>query len=197
MRYIILLVSLLATLPSLAGSPAAGSPAAGRTKLVIDKTRSTATYTMKHPMHTWDGVSRDVNGALIYNADTKQIENVAIVVKVASFDTKNANRDSHAIEVLDGIKYPTVSFTAQDIRSNPDGTLAIVGKLTFHGVTRPLTIQATRQETTDGFRVEGTFPISLTDYQIEKPSLMMVPVEDVMTMKFNLAFKQITPLVSR
>lgn len=185
MRYILFFLCALVT-----GTGFAFSPADGRTKLVIDKSRSTATYTMKHPMHTWDGVSRDVNGALIYNSDTKRIENVAIVIKVASFDTKNANRDSHAIEVLDGIKYPTVSFTAQDIRSNPDGTLAVSGKLTFHGVTRPLTIQVTRQDTSDGFRVEGTFPISLTDYQIEKPSLMMVPVEDVMTMKFSLTFKR-------
>lgn len=192
MRFLLILSSLLLSFTSIAFPPATG-----RTKLVIDKAHSTATYTMKHPMHTWDGVSRDVNGAMLYNADTKQIESVAIVVKVASFDSKNANRDSHAIEVLEGIKYPTVTFTAQDIRPNADGTLAITGKLTFHGISKPLTVQATRQETNDGFRVEGTFPISLTDYQIEKPTLMMVPVEDVMALKFSLVFKGIAPLVSR
>lgn len=192
MRFILILCGLLISFTSLAFPPATG-----RTKLLIDKTRSTATYTMKHPMHTWDGVSRDVNGAMLYNADTKQIESVAIVIKVASFDTKNANRDSHAIEVLEGIKYPTVTFTAQDIRPNTDGTLVVTGKLTFHGVSKPLTVQVTRQETTDGFRVEGTFPISLTEYQIEKPTLMMVPVEDVLALKFSLVFKGITPLVSR
>jgi polyisoprenoid-binding protein YceI len=192
MRIILILTSLLLSFISMAVPPATG-----RTKLVIDKTRSTATYTMKHPMHIWDGVSRDVNGAMIYNTDTKQMESVAIVIKVASFDTKNANRDSHAIEVLEGIKYPTVSFTAQDIRPNADGTLAVTGKLTFHGISKPLTVQATRQETNDGFRIDGTFPVSLTDFQIEKPSLMMVPVEDVMALKFSLVFKGTTPLVSR
>ncbi|WP_338874822.1 YceI family protein [Spirosoma sp. SC4-14] len=191
MRYSFLLLSLLTTL---AGQ--AQSPSATRYKLLVDKGHSTVTYTMKHPMHTWDGVSHDVNGAMIYNSANKQVENVALVIKVASFDTKNANRDSHAIEVLDGIKYPTVTFTSQDIRPNASGGLTAKGKLTFHGVTRPLQVDLTRQDTNDGFLFDGTFPVSLTDYKIEKPSLMMVPVEDVMTMKFSLYFKSTTPMTN-
>lgn len=191
MRYSFLLLSLLVTLSS-----RAQSSSTARYKLLVDKGHSTVTYTMKHPMHTWDGVSHDVNGAMIYNPANKQIENVAIVIKVASFDTKNANRDSHAIEVLDGIKYPTVTFTAQDIRPNQSGGLTAKGKLTFHGVTRPIQVDLTKQDTNDGFQFNGTFPVSLTDYKIEKPSLMMVPVDDEMTMKFSLYFKSTNPIAN-
>lgn len=182
--FLLLFVILLGVLTTAFMLPA-------KRKFLADKAHSTVTYTMKHPMHTWDGVSRDVNGALIYNDETKQIENVAIVLKVASFDTKNANRDSHAIEVLDAIKYPTVSFVSQNVKLNPDGTLAAVGTLTFHGVTRSLTVLLTRQETADTLQVDGNFPIRLTDYKIAKPSLMMVPVDDVMTMNVHLTFKGI------
>ncbi|HEY0110866.1 MAG TPA: YceI family protein, partial [Fibrella sp.] len=55
-------------------------------KLMADKSKSTVTYSMVHPMHKWDGVSRDVNAAMIYDEATKQIQNVAVVIRVASFD---------------------------------------------------------------------------------------------------------------
>ncbi|GAB3918349.1 hypothetical protein GCM10028804_08090 [Larkinella terrae] len=160
-----------------------------RLKMVVDKTHSTVTYTMKHPMHTWDGVSHEVSGAFIYNPDTRQIESGALAIKIASFDSKNANRDSHAIEVLEGLKYPLVTFTTQEVHINTGGALVIVGKLTFHGVTRPVTCQAKLLETGNEFRIEGSFPVSLSDFLIDRPSLMMVPVEDVMTLKFDLIFR--------
>jgi len=183
MRSLLLCLSLLAT-TSVWALP---TPKA-KTKLVVDKSRSTVTYTMKHPVHTWDGVSREVNGALLYDTDTKKVENLAMVIKVASFDSKNANRDSHALEVLEALKYPNVTFTAQDIRPNADGTLAVNGKLTFHGVTRPVSVNVTQKESGKALQFEGSFPVSLSDYKIEKPSLMMVPVEEVMTISFRLSF---------
>ncbi|GAB4052860.1 hypothetical protein [Spirosoma litoris] len=66
-------------------------------KLIADKKISTVTYTMHHPLHTWDGVSHDVNCALMYDEATKAVESVAVVIKVATFDSKDSNRDSHAL----------------------------------------------------------------------------------------------------
>ncbi len=172
-----------------ASSLLAFTPVSAPRKLVADKAKSTVTYSMKHPMHNWDGVSHDVNAAMMYDEDTKQIRNVAVVMRVATFDSKNQNRDSHMIEVLDGLKYPNVTFSSQDVKPNPDGTLMAAGKLTFHNVTKPVTVQVTRRDVGGQMVMDGKFDLKMTDYGVERPSLLGLATEDQFTLAFSLAFK--------
>ncbi|GAB2597244.1 YceI family protein [Spirosoma areae] len=163
------------------------SPMAKR-KLVADKALSTVSYAAKHPLHNWEGVSKEVNCAIIYNDDTKQPENVAVSLKVASFDSDNNNRDSHAIEVLDGLKYPNVTFVSSDIKAGENGALTAKGTLTFHGVAKPATLQATRKDAGGKMTITGEFPVSMADHNIERPSLMGLKTEDGMILRFNVVF---------
>ena len=163
------------------------SPLAKR-KLVADKTQSTVGYSAKHPLHEWAGVSRAVNAAATYNDDTKQVESVAVSIKVASFDSGNSNRDSHAMEVLEGLKYPNVTFVSSDIKSGQDGALLATGSLTFHGVTKPVTLQATRKDADGKMTLTGEFPVSMTAHNIERPSFLGMKTDDMMTLKFNVVF---------
>ncbi|MBO0937157.1 YceI family protein [Fibrella sp. HMF5335] len=158
-------------------------------KLVADKTKSTVTYSMVHPMHKWDGVSHDVNAAMIYDEATKQIQNVAVAIRVATFDSQNQNRDSHMIEVLEGLKYPNVTFSSQDVKTNPDGSLTANGKLTFHNVTKPVSVKVTRRDVNGQMVMDGKFDLKLTDYGIERPSLLGLATEDQFSLAFSLAFK--------
>ncbi|CCH57164.1 YceI family protein [Fibrisoma limi BUZ 3] len=158
-------------------------------KLVADKSLSTVTYAARHPLHNWEGVSRDVSCAVMYNDDSKQIESVAVSIKVASFDSKNSNRDSHALEVLEGLKYPNVTFVSSELKPSEDGTLTARGNLTFHGVTRPITLQAISKEENGRLTIEGDFPVTLSSHNIERPSLMGLKVEDQMTLRFSAVFK--------
>lgn len=164
------------------------SPSASK-KLVADKAKSTVTYAMHHPMHDWEGVSHDVNAAMVIDETTKQVQQVAVALRVSSFDSKNQNRDSHMVEVLDGIKYPNVTFSSQDVKSNADGSLTATGKLTFHNVTKPVTIQATHHDVNGQWQLDGAFNVKLTDYGIERPTLLAVPTDDQFKLAFSLLFK--------
>lgn len=167
----------------------AGLPTLAKRKIMADKKMSTITYAMRHPMHAWEGVSRDVTAAIVYDDEAKKVETVAVVAKVSSFDSQNANRDSHAIESMEGIKYPNVTFSSQQVQDNGSGKLTVTGNLTFHGVTKSITVPVTRKESGGMAVYEGAFDLKLTDFKIEKPTLMMVPVEDELKMKFSLAFR--------
>lgn len=161
---------------------------ASKRRLLADKALSTVTYAAKHPLHKWEGVSHDVNCAAIYNDETKQPESIAVSIKVASFDSDNNNRDSHAIEVLEGIKFPNVTFVSSDIKAAENGTLEAKGNLTFHGVTKPVTLHATRKEAGGKMTILGEFPIMLSTYNVERPSLMGLKTEDEMILRFNTVF---------
>ena len=157
-------------------------------KVMADKASSTVSYAAKHPLHSWEGVSHDVNCAMIYNDESKQPESIAVSIKVASFDSDNNNRDSHAVEAMEGIKYPNVTFTSSDIKAGDNGALVAKGNLTFHGVAKPVTLQAMRKESSGKMTLTGEFPVNMTDYKIERPSLMGMKTEDGMILKFNVVF---------
>ena len=157
-------------------------------KLMADKKKSTVTYTMHHPLHTWDGVSHDVNSALMYNDDTKAIQSVAVAIKVASFDSQDANRDSHALEVLDGIGYPNVTFVGQTVRQNADGTITALGKLTFHGITKPYELTCTRKDDGRELTLSGNFDVNMTDFNVEQPSLLGMKTDDLIKLTFTAFF---------
>ncbi|MBN8824645.1 MULTISPECIES: YceI family protein [unclassified Spirosoma] len=157
-------------------------------KIMADKAASTVTYAAKHPLHSWEGVSHDVNCAIIYNDDTKQPETVAVSIKVASFDSDNNNRDSHAVEAMEGIKYPNVTFTSSDIKAGDNGALTAKGTLTFHGVSKPVTLNATRKDNGNKMTLTGEFPVNMTDHNIERPSLMGLKTEDAMMLRFTIVF---------
>jgi len=63
-------------------------------------------YEGKHPLHNWKAVNNTVNCVITYNPDRQAIEAVAASARLISFDSHNANRDSHALEVLDALAYP-------------------------------------------------------------------------------------------
>jgi polyisoprenoid-binding protein YceI len=104
------------------------------------------------------------------------------------FDSGNSNRDSHAMEVLDALTFPTVSFQSKEIKTSGQDLL-VSGDLTFHGVTKPISFDATTVSSGSDLTVQGKANISLTSYQIERPSLLFIPVEDTLRITFTLSFQ--------
>ncbi|MFZ9662186.1 MAG: YceI family protein [Chitinophagaceae bacterium] len=153
----------------------------------IDKSKSTITYHMVHPMHNWDGVSKAVEGIVQYEEKSFILNKVAIVVKVSSFDSENSNRDSHMMEVTEAIKYPNVSFVSKSIKD--DGTnLEINGDINFHGITKAILMKAQKKQIANHITVTGEFPILIEDFKIERPSLMMLKTDNEIGMKFLIEF---------
>ncbi len=156
-------------------------------KVFADKSVSKVTYAMKHPMHEWEGVSKDVNAVIVYNKVTKNIDQVVVSLRVDSFDSGNSNRDSHALEVLEGLKFPKVTFVSTKIKPNGN-VLVIDGNLTFHGVSKPITFSVTREDNAYKSVFGGKFDVLLSDYKVDRPSLFGVKTEDIINLKINLSF---------
>lgn len=156
-------------------------------KIVADKKTSTVTYAMSHPAHDWEGVCKDVNAVIIYDDNAKAINQVAVSLKVDAFDSGNSNRDSHAIEALEGLKYPKVTFTSNKIKSE-NNVLTAEGNLTFHGVTKPITMVVTRTDSDKRIALEGKFDILLSQFQVERPSLFGIKTRDEVKLSFKVFF---------
>jgi polyisoprenoid-binding protein YceI len=158
-------------------------------KLTVDKASSKVIYAMKHPMHEWTGTNKDVNAVLVYDEATKTIKQVAVSLKVSGFDSGNSNRDSHMVEVLESIKYPSISFSSNTIVIAGDKVTA-KGNLTFHGVTKPIEITGTLKEAGKKLQINSDFTVLLTDYKITKPTLLGVASENELKMKLDVSFNK-------
>jgi polyisoprenoid-binding protein YceI len=153
----------------------------------FDKANTSLTYHMSHPMHEWDGISKDVDGVVQFDAQNGLVQKVALVAKVSSFDSKNSNRDSHLLEITEAIKYPSVSFVSTQVKDN-GGELEVQGKISFHNVTKEISFKAQSKTVSKNRVVTGSFILLIEDFNLERPSLMMVKTSNEMKMSFSVAF---------
>lgn len=159
-------------------------------KISAEKGKSNVTYHMEHPLHDFESVSNDISCNISFDDRTNTIQQVGVSIPVKSFDSQNNNRDSHALEVLEAIKYPKVTFLSSTIEQNGD-ILTIAGILTFHGVSQPITFRARQEDDNKSIRVTGEFSVQLSEYNVERPSLMFIPVKDKMKISFHIVFPKI------
>ncbi len=152
------------------------------------KDSSTIMYHMSHPLHEFDAVSHDAQYSLTVDPDSKEVKSVSAVVDVTTFDSNNSNRDSHAMEVIDAISYPDVRFVSTGVTAKGDSVF-VNGKLTFHGVTRDIVIPSAISWSQHMLSVHGAFDLSLTDFKIERPSLLLIPVADAVKFTVIAVFR--------
>lgn len=165
------------------------APLQAQTVYRVDPARSALTYDMEHPAHSWSGTSHEVSGRITTDADGRVVS-ADVSAPVLSFDSGNRNRDSHMAETVEFYAYPNVTFhltrltPIQGANDAPNATAE--GMLTFHGVTRPVQTPVRVERTGGRLHVLGQFDLTLTEFGLERPSLMMVKVRDWMRIHFDL-----------
>jgi polyisoprenoid-binding protein YceI len=147
------------------------------------KNESYITYKLTHPLHEIESTSKEAYCVITADPVKKEIKNVSVQVDVTSFNSGNSNRDSHAMETIDAISYPDSRFTSTSVYQAGD-SLKIHGKLTFHGVTKDIYITAVSKWDNNKLTVTGNFDISLTEFKVSRPALLLVPVNDML--RFSL-----------
>jgi polyisoprenoid-binding protein YceI len=156
-------------------------------KLFADKSKSTITYAMDHMLHSWEGTSNEVSSVIVTDKDRNLVHQVAVTVKISSFDSKNANRDSHTMEATDAIKFPSVSFASTSIKQ--DGNLLqVAGNITFHGVSKPVSFQAVKKIVNNTAEISGGFSINMKDFGISPPTLMGVATDENIKLTFTMVY---------
>lgn len=156
-------------------------------QLSATKKESYITYQLTHPLHEIESTSKDVDCNVSVDLSSKQFQKVDVSIDVTTFNSGNSNRDSHAMEVIDAISYPEVDFVSTNISAKGD-SLKVQGKLTFHGVTKDITLSALPKWSDKKLTVSGNFVVSLTAFKIERPSLLMIPVKDELRFTFLQTF---------
>ncbi|TMQ80739.1 YceI family protein [Actinomadura soli] len=106
----------------------------------IDPVHSEVTFVIRHLMTKVRGTFTEFSGS-VQIAEELSASSAVAEIKVASLDTRNADRDAHVrtADVLDVENHPTMTFATTGVRSE-GGEHYLDGDLTIKGVTRPVSL---------------------------------------------------------
>jgi hypothetical protein len=162
-----LIVLVILSLPQLA--------TAADSQWVLEQ--STLSYHVSHPLHSSEGVSHAARGKGVCHAGQCDF---LIAVPVKSFDSGDSNRDLHMLQVTRGAQFPLV--TVRTRLPEADATSATIHadlEIQFTGQTVQYK-QVPFQLVTQGneTRISGTIPATLSDFKIEPPTLLTIPIKN-------------------
>ena len=90
--------------------------------------------------------TRSISSRSSFDADKPESSSVSVTIQAASVDTGVEMRDHHlkSADFFDADKFPTLTFVSTSVsKGEGDKEYNVVGDLTIHGVTKPVTLQAT------------------------------------------------------
>jgi hypothetical protein len=148
---------------------------------------STLTYHVSHPLHQTDGVSHSARGKGICHDGQCDF---LIAVPVKTFDSGDSNRDLHMIQVTRGAEFPMVTVrTRLPESASTSATIQADLEVQFAGQTaryRQVAFEVVRQG--DETRISGTIPTTLTDFKIDPPSLLTLPVKNEIPVRVQMTW---------
>lgn len=111
-----------------------------------------------------------------------------VATPVKSFDSENANRDSHMLEAVKGLRYPHATVAGEALRTAGEYSLLRNVKVTLAGVEATYPDIPLRK--TGPGCVAGEFHVVLTRHQVERPSLLGVSIRDDVPVDFETCFTE-------
>jgi polyisoprenoid-binding protein YceI len=109
----------------------------------IDGAHTSVEFVGRHLMITKvRGRFSDVRGQITIDEDPEK-SHVEVEIDVASVSTGNDDRDAHLknADFFDVERYPTITFASTSVKPLRDTAWELVGDLTVHGTTNPVTLQ--------------------------------------------------------
>ena len=152
---------------------------------VLDK--STLTYHVSHPLHQSEGTSHAAKGKGVCQAGQCDF---LIAVPVKSFDSGDSNRDLHMLQVTRGGEFPMVIVRARlPEEASASATIHADLEIKFAGQT-VVYKQVSFQMVTEGkeTRISGTIPATLSDFKIDPPKLLTMPVKNEMPVRVDMTW---------
>ncbi len=136
-------------------------------------------YTASSPMATWSGKNGSMNGSISLSPPAGKV-----CIKQSEWNSKNAKRDAHTKDMFQVGTFPEACFVPEKVEGNlSNGSVVLHGILTMNGAKQNISVAGNLRTNNGKLHFEGTTSLKLTDYQITRPSIMGIQVEDQVNIK--------------
>jgi hypothetical protein len=149
---------------------------------------SRITYHVSHPLHTAEGISRVAKGKGVCHAGQCDF---SITVPVNTFDSGDANRDMHMVQVVRGAQFPLITVrTHLPEGASSQDTIQADLEVQFAGQTVTYNhIDLHRDMSGSETLITGTIPLTLADFKIDPPILMSIPVKNEIPVRVQMRWR--------
>jgi polyisoprenoid-binding protein YceI len=108
----------------------------------FDPSGSTIGFSVHQFLGTAHGKFMKFNGKIDVNREHPENSSVMAQIDVRSIDTRIKKRDDHlrSAEFFNVDKYPQITFKSRSVKRTGSQSGDILGDLTIHGVTKPITL---------------------------------------------------------
>jgi polyisoprenoid-binding protein YceI len=143
---------------------------------------STIGFSVRQFLGTTHGKFTKFNGKIDVNREHPENSSVTAQIDARSIDTRIKKRDDHlrSAEFFNVDKYPQITFKSRSVKQTGPQSGDILGDLTMHGVTRPITLH-----------VKLLTPLNDTNR-----TRWAITVDPITRRDFNLMFAPATETVS-
>jgi polyisoprenoid-binding protein YceI len=109
----------------------------------IDQARSTIGFRVHQFLGTTNGKFTQFSGSIDLDSQHPEHSSVSARIQVSSIDTGIKKRDDHlrSPEFFNVAKYREITFKSRSVKQTGPQTGDIMGDLTLHGVTKPVTLR--------------------------------------------------------
>jgi polyisoprenoid-binding protein YceI len=151
----------------------------------IDPNRSNISFGVHQFLGVTKGKFTRFSGTIEVDREHPELSSVKAQIQVRSIDTNIRKRDDHlcSAEFFDVAKYPQITFKSRSVKQTGPNAGDILGDLTMHGVTRPMTLH-----------VKLLTPLS--QGQLPAQTRWSVTVDPIKRREFGLMFSSTAEAVS-
>ena len=148
----------------------------------FDQSGSTIGFSVHQFLGTTHGKFMKFSGKIEIDRDHPENSSVVARIDVRSVDTRIEKRDNHlrSAEFFNVEKYPEIMFKSRSVKRTGPQSGDILGDLTMHGVTKPVTLHVKL----------------LSSPQDEKQTRWSVTTEPLNRKEFNVMFSQSAESIS-
>ena len=148
----------------------------------FDPSGSTIGFSVHQFLGTTHGKFTRFNGKIDVDRERPENSSVTAQIDVRSIDTRIKKRDDHlrSVDFFNVEKFPHIAFKSRSVKQTGPQSGDILGDLTIHGVTKPVTLH-----------VKLLTPLSETSR-----TRWAVTVDPITRREFNLMFAPATETVS-
>jgi polyisoprenoid-binding protein YceI len=121
---------------------AVGATASAKESYKFDPSSSTIGFSVRQFLVTTRGKFTNFTGRIEVDREHPENSSVTAQIDVRSIDTRIKKRDDHlrSAEFFNVEKFPQITFKSRSVKRTGSQSGDIVGALTMHGVTKPVTL---------------------------------------------------------
>jgi polyisoprenoid-binding protein YceI len=118
----------------------------------IDSAHSQIAFSLHQFVSSVRGEFHRFSGTIEVDRDHPERSSVTARISVGSIDTKIQKRDHHLLSAafFDAAKFPEITFKSRSVKRTGENSGDIIGDLTMHGVSKPVTLHVKLRTTPSG-----------------------------------------------